>query len=405
MGDKKNYAWPITAISKENYKAIVDCVNANKIFHEKKVLIFGAGIRGAEIAVIIQTQGINDIIFTDNNSDKWGGLIDTHPIISVEEAIHMKGNVAVIISAEEGSEICDQLENFGFIKDVDYFYPLPNLYERFISEFKRPLQDKTLIMGDCMFEVVAFDDKNKDSLTEMFHQKLGYDNVKLLTMHGMGLPAFYHVLKAQINMGFRPNVFVVMLNFETLTGKQHLLPRSQHTKLMQAVSEIAPDPDGELKKYYQITLERVKNVQAEFFTTDKFAAGHNDKGIISDSASRVFFKLHYMYELNTEIESLSYLRKIMKMGNEIGFFVLPFVPPVNYERGTELFGAEFETAYNKNLNKLSDLVKDSGYSLLDLSHICNKKEFAHETTPDETTNYMGRSKIVNAICREIEGMI
>lgn len=405
MGGKKNYAWPITAISKENYQVIVDCIQSNSIFRERKILIFGAGIRGAEIAVIMQTLGLSDIVFTDNNSDKWGGLVDTHPIISVEEAFRLRGSVAAIISVEEGSDICGQLEAAGFVKDQDYFYPLPDLYERFISEFKRPMQNKTLVMGDCMFEVVAFGDENKDSLTEMFHQKLGYDNVKLLTMHGMGLPAFYHVFKAQINMGFKPKTFVVMLNFETLTGKQHLLPRSQHTKLMKAVSELSPDPDGELKKYYQLTQERVKNVQAEFFTTDKFSAGHNYAGMISDSASRVFFKLHYMYELDTNIESLVYLRKIMKMGEEQGINIIPFVPPVNYERGTELFDAEFESAYSKNLKKLAELVKNGGAELLDLSHICVKEEFAHVTTPDETTNYAGRCKITDAICKAVERMI
>ncbi len=405
MGEKKNYAWPITAISKENYQVIVDCIRSNAIFNERQILIFGAGIRGAELAVIMQTLGLNNIIFTDNNSDKWGGLVDTHPIISVDEALRLRGSVVAIISVEEGGEICGQLEAAGFVKDKDYFYPLPNLYERFISEFKRPMHNKALIMGDCMFEVVAFSDENKDSLTEMLHQKLGYENVKLLTMHGMGLPAFYHVLKAQINMGFKPDVFVVMLNFETLTGKQHLLPRSQHTKLMKAVSELAPDPDGELKKYYQITQERVKNVQAEFFTTDNFSAGHNYAGMISDSASRVFFKLHYMYELDTDIESLMYLRKIMKLGEEQDIGIIPFVPPVNYERGTELFGEEFESAYSQNLQKLTDLVRSGGAELLNLSHICVKEEFAHVTTPDETTNYAGRCKITDAICTEIERMI
>lgn len=405
MGEKKNYAWPITAISKENYQVIVDCIQSNIIFRERQILIFGAGIRGAELAVIMQTQGLHNIVFTDNNSEKWGGMVDTHPIISVEEALRLRGRVVAIISVEEGSEICGQLETAGFVRDEDYFYPLPNLYERFISEFKRPLHNKILMMGDCMFEVVAFGDANKDSLTEMFHQKFGYENVKLLTMHGMGLPAFYHVLKAQINMGYKPDVFVVMLNLETLTGKQHLLPRSQHTKLMQAVSELAPDPDGELKRYYQLTQERVKNVQAEFFTTDKFSAGHNYAGMISDSASRVFFKLHYMYELDTNIESLVYLRKIMKLGEEQGINIIPFVPPVNYERGTELFGAEFESAYSKNLQKLAEMVKSGGAEILDLSHTCVKEEFAHVTTPDETTNYAGRCKITDAICTAVERMI
>ena len=102
--------------------------------------------------------------------------------------------------------------------------------------------------------------------------KLGYENVKLLTMHGMGLPSFYHVLKAQINCGMQPGIVVVMLNFETLTGKQHLLPRSQHTKLIREICKVSPDPDGQLAAYARLTEERVKNIQAEFFTTNKFSS-------------------------------------------------------------------------------------------------------------------------------------
>lgn len=405
MGSPKNYAWPITAISKENYQAVVDCLLSNSVFREKKILVFGAGIRGAELAVIMKKLGFTNIIFTDNNSEKWGGVIDSYPIISVRDALNLREQVVSIISTEEGESICDQLEKAGFVRNKTYFYPLPNLYDRFISEFKRQQREKILVMGDCMFEVVSFDDANKDSLTEMLYQRLGYDNVKLLTMHGMGLPAFYHVLKAQINMGYKPNVFVVMLNFETLTGKQHLLPRSQHTKLMKAVSEIAPDKDGELRKYYLLTMERVNNVKSEFFTTEKFATGNNDAGLISDGASRLFFKLHYMYDLDTNIESLMYLRKIMMLGIDNGIKIVPFVPPVNYERGCELFGTDFESAYSHNLKLLSDLVVKGGFKLLDLSHICTKEEFAHVTTPDETTNYIGRCKITDAICSEIKRSI
>ena len=120
MGEKKNYAWPITAISKENYQVIVDCIQSNIIFRERQILIFGAGIRGAELAVIMQTQGLDNIVFTDNNSEKWGGMVDTHPIISVEEALRLRGRVVAIISVEEGSEICGQLETAGFVRDKDY---------------------------------------------------------------------------------------------------------------------------------------------------------------------------------------------------------------------------------------------------------------------------------------------
>lgn len=406
MDEVRNYAWPVTAISKENFNAIVNCVRHHKeLFGEKTILIFGAGIRGAEISVILESIGCTNIIFTDNNEEKWGGVIDKYPIISVREALDLRGEAVYLISVEEGDPICEQLTAEGLREDVDYFFPKPDLYERFMREFKRKMQNEILVMGDCMFEVISFMDKNKDSLTEIMQDKLGYENVKLLTMHGMGLPSFYHVLRGQLNCGMKPKVLVVMLNFETLTGKQHLLPRSQHTKLIRQVWESSPDPTGELEKYTAVTEERVKNVQAEFFTTNKFSAKkreNNNRGAISDSASKVFLKLNYMYRLNPGIESIQYLTKIMELAKKENFMVLPFVPPVNYERGIELFGDRFEEAYKYNYDILESIVSAGGFRLLNLSHICTKEQFADLTTPDETTNFEGRMKVADFICEEIK---
>lgn len=408
MNEVKNYAWPVTAISKEDYKAIMACISDHKdLFANRTILIFGAGIRGAEIAVILENEGYNKIVFTDNNSEKWGGVIDNYPIISVKEALSKKSEVVYLVSVEESESICNQLIENGLKKEIDFFAPKPDLYQKFIEEFKRNMQNEVLVMGDCMFEVISFDDTQKDSLTEIMRQKLGYENVKHLTMHGMGLPTFYHMLKAQLNNGMQPALLVVMLNFETLTGKQHLLPRSQHTELVKRVVELSNDPDGELKEYVKVVEERVKNIQAEFFTTNNYSPGklsNNSKGKISDNASKVFFKLNYMYKLNPEIESIMYLKRIMKLALEKGFKVLPFVPPVNYERGIELFGERFEEAYNYNLELLKEIISAYGFSLLDLSHICTKDLFAHATTPDETTNYLGREKIATCICDEITKM-
>jgi len=402
----RNYAWPITAISKENHIIINKCVKEHRdLFVSRTIVIFGAGIRGAEISVILESEGYSNIVFTDNNSEKWGGVIDKYPIISVDEAMSRKNKAVYLVSTEEGEPICRQLERYGLKREINFFFPKPDLYQRFIQEFQRDMRGEVLIMGDCMFEVVSFDDKNKDSLTELMQQKLGYENVKHLTMHGMGLPTFYHMLKAQINNGMKPGIFVVMLNFETLTGKQHLLPRSQHTELVKKVAEISCDPEGELQDYVSIVEERVKNVQAEFFTTNKFLsnkASHNQKGQISDNAAKVFLKLNYMYRMDPEIESIKYLKKIMRIAHENEFIVLPFVPPVNYERGIELFEDRFEVAYNANLEILKKIVNDGGFSLLDLSHVCQKELFAHTSTPDETTNYQGREKIATLLCNEIK---
>ncbi len=403
--ERKNYAWPITAISKEDYDVIVNWAKENQeIIKRKPVIIFGAGIRGAEISVILKSIGVDNILFTDNNSEKWGGVIDDFPIISVEEALSQKEKAVYLISVEEGDSICCQLEKEGLILNESFFYPKPSLYTSFIDEYKRSMQKEILVMGDCMFEVVSFEDENKDSLTEIMQQNIGKDKVKHLTMHGMSLPGFYHILKGQINCGMIPSVVVLMINFETLTGKQHLLPRSQHTKLIKTVYELSPDPDGELAKYVGVTEERVKNIQAEFFTSNKHSSkrSNNQQGIISDNAARVFFKLNYMYKLDTEMESIQYLRRIMKMSEDYDFKLLPFIPPVNYERGMELFGKKFEDAFQNNVSKLKGVIEKNGFSLLDLSHICPKEEFAHVTTPDETTNYVGRVHVARCICKELE---
>lgn len=406
MEQIKNFAWPVTAISKENYQAIVGWAKENKEkISNKHILIFGAGIRGAEISVILESIGYNDIIFTDNNNDKWGGCIDKYPIIPVKDALDMKDEVLYLVSVEEGASICQQLEAEGLKYNVDFYFPKPDLYERFINEYKRKINNEILVMGDCMFEVVSFEDENKDSLSDMLYGKYGLENIKLLTMHGMSLPGFYHMLKGQINCGMIPSIFILMLNFETLTGKQHLLPRSQHTQLVKAAYDYSPDPDGELEEYVRVTEERLKNIQAEFFTTNKFSSkkSSNEQGKISDAASKVFFKMNYLYKLDTEMESIQYLKKIMNLAHEYKFNLIPFVPPVNYQRGNELFGeVRFENGYGDNLAKLDTVIKNGGFKLLDLSHICDKTEFAHSTTPDETTNYLGRKKIMEYISKAIQ---
>ena len=273
-----------------------------------------------------------------------------------------------------------------------------------MREYEKKTENGILFLGDCMFEVIAFDDDNKISLTELLRHEIG-DNTKFLTMHGMSAPGFLHMVRGQINCNIIPKCIVMMLNFETLTGKQHLLPRSQHSYLIRSTCEVSPDPDGSMAEYLKVVEERVRNVNAEFFTTEKYSAnnGNNNAGKISDTAAKVFFKLNYLYSLDTSIESIECIREIIRLARDHSIEIVPFVPPVNYERGAELFGAEyFEEKYSSNIQKLAGVLEEEKCSLLNLSHICEKREFAHVTTPDETTNYIGRMHIVNEIIGELK---
>lgn len=408
MLEKRNFAWPITAINKYDYLLMERFIDMYRDFlKSKKIIIFGAGIRGTEISIILKDIYHEDILFVDNNKEKWGGYIDDYPIISPEEMLKINTNRVILISTEEYVAIEDQLESYGLVKGKDYFCLHNNQYEMFVDEFALKNDYSTLIMGDCMFEMIAFDDKQKDSLAEIISDKMGSSNVKLLTMHGMNMLGFYHIMVEQCKQINKPKIFVVMINFETLTGKQHLLPRSQHTKLIEMINTMIQNDSSEFSEYKDLTKSRVENVNAEFFTTNKYTT--NNKGNINEKASKLFLKLNYMYNLDLNIEPVRYFVKIIDFCIENNIKLIPFVPPVNYQLGIELFGDKFEERYSRNLEALKLLISEKGFELLDLSHIITKAYFSHSSTPDETVNYEGRQivadKIVNKINEHLKGAI
>lgn len=408
MLEKRNFAWPITAINKYDYLLMERFIDMYRDFlKSKKIIIFGAGIRGTEISIILKDIYHEDILFVDNNKEKWGGYIDDYPIISPEEMLKINTNRVILISTEEYVAIEDQLESYGLVKGKDYFCLHNNQYEMFVDEFSLKNDYSTLIMGDCMFEMIAFDDKQKDSLAEIISDKMGPSNVKLLTMHGMNMLGFYHIMVEQCKQINKPKIFVVMINFETLTGKQHLLPRSQHTKLIDMINTMIQNDSIEFSEYKDLTKSRVENVNAEFFTTNKYTT--NNKGNINEKASKLFLKLNYMYNLDLNIEPVRYFVKIIDFCIENNIKLIPFVPPVNYQLGIELFGDKFEERYSRNLEALKLLISEKGFELLDLSHIITKAYFSHSSTPDETVNYEGRQivadKIVNKINDYLKGAI
>lgn len=408
MLEKRNFAWPITAINKYDYLLMERFIDMYRGFlKSKKIIIFGAGIRGTEISIILKDIYHEDILFVDNNKEKWGGYIDDYPIISPEEMLKINTNRVILISTEEYVAIEDQLESYGLVKGKDYFCLHNNQYEMFVDEFSLKNDYSTLIMGDCMFEMIAFDDKQKDSLAEIISDKMGPSNVKLLTMHGMNMLGFYHIMVEQCKQINKPKIFVVMINFETLTGKQHLLPRSQHTKLIDMINTMIQNDSIEFSEYKDLTKSRVENVNAEFFTTNKYTT--NNKGNINEKASKLFLKLNYMYNLDLNIEPVRYFVKIIDFCIENNIKLIPFVPPVNYQLGIELFGDKFEERYSRNLEALKLLISEKGFELLDLSHIITKAYFSHSSTPDETVNYEGRQivadKIVNKINDYLKGAI
>lgn len=400
MSTGKNFAWPITSINKASYDLVKNFVSENKQdIENKNFILFGAGIRGTELATILKDLGVKNFVFVDNNEEKWGGNIDGNEIFP---PAHLNENISqnlVLITTEESSSMQKQIEELGYFKEKNYFTLENNHYQEFVNSFSNFDNKELLVMGDCFFETISFDDTKRVSLAEYVGNESNDIDTSVLAIHGMNLCAFYHVYRLLVCNNKMPDYFCVMLNFEALTGKQHLLPRSQHHTLMKMIEDNLNDKDEIFSSYVELTKERVTQITSDFFTGNTTKS--NENGKISTQVSKLFFKMYYLYDLKLDIEPLVAFNNILSLAKEKNITVIPFVPPVNYILGQEIFGDFFEERYEKNLQKLKNITTDYGFSLLDLSHISLPNEFAHTSTPDETMNEIGREKVAKAIISEV----
>lgn len=396
MNDAINFAWPVTSVNREDYLAFEAWFSQNrKMLEENDVIIWGAGIRGTEFSLFFKKLLYTNVCFTDSNAEKWGGRIDEFPIISIDDAdARMKeGGARIIVSTENSQQIEQMLEIKGYQKDKDYFIIKTDLYQKYFEEYAKELADHALIMSDCEFLTISVHDTNWDTLEDMIKKKdLGIP-IKCLAMHGMGLRSQYMILREQMISGRCPKVLGVMINFDTLTGKQHLLPRSQHMELFKLICENCKC-SKEFEEYVHLTEQRSKNLQVEFLTGRRRGEAED-----IEIKSKNYFKINYLYRLDTETEGIVYLKKIVKLAQEYEVKTFFFIPPINYVWGSEVVGDIFDVKYKENIQKIYELLKNE--SVIDFSYMFTPDFFAEPTTPDETVNEKGREAMAKILCDEI----
>lgn len=393
MSEAKNYAWPVTTTSKDVYDYFEQFVlNNGTILKNKKIVVFGAGIRGTLLAIILERAGYQEFYFTDNNKEKWGGYINSHLIMPIDEVYQQIDSVYVLIAIEGCAKVEAQLEGKGFVSGTNYSSLDTSLYDFYIEEFQRKTDGKVLVMGDCGVTHISLLDENRANMGELIQEKIGKDSVKVLAMHGMGMHSFYHILKTQMKMYGFPSVVVLMTNFETFTGKQHLLPRSQHLPLLEKVYACSQE-DKEFTEYLKVVKERTENFQIEI-------AGQNVEDDYENRA-RIYMRYNYMYRLKEDNENILYMQKMIQMLNENGVKVITFIPPVNYQLAERLAIPKFKEKYEANVKTLTDILEKYDCKALNLAYLLTEDEFATSMTVDETANYLGRYKQADVIAKEV----
>lgn len=391
--NKHNFAWPITAQDREDIDAFEKWFKlCEHLLKDHTLAIWGAGIRGTAFSILLKEKKFTDIVFVDINSEKQGGTIDEFSIISPEQLYAENADKYIILVSVENSKAIEKnLDDHGYRNGVDYFTAKTEQYDEYTKEFTRQCSDYYMFVGDCEFSSIALRDTDRNNLREKIYQRFGKENAKVLAMHGMGLRAHYNIIMAQINMGLIPSVLAIQVNFDTLTGMQHLLPRSQHTELLEKLLEVQREPSEEFEEYVNITRERSKNIKMEFFS------GGEETGAVTENKARNYLRLNYMYELDINTEGIIYLSRLLDEMSAQKITVIPFIPPVNYQLAEKFFGDDFSKRYSDNVRKIRELVESKGFDLLDMSYELTSDLFAGLYTPSETANSAGRDKVADIL--------
>lgn len=399
----KDYAYPEYMFDKTDYGTIKEFFEKNREnLFEKRVVVFGAGVRGGIFGKWITDMGLTAFDYCDNNPQKWGGSVAGHRIISPEELGADTQNSIVLCSLESkdlADEIEQQLSGFGFEKNKNFFSFPTEIYDNYLKLFFEPMTEHLLLLGDCRFTFVSFRDENMETLNDILYTKLREKGIrsKVMSMHALCMRAQYYVIKTQLELGNKPDAIMLPINYETYNGVMNLLSSSQHAELMRRIYEQSGSSDEEFKEYVSLTKERTLNPPF-IFSTEPGAESEP----VSDKALRMFLKMSYMYRPDPDKEDIVYLRKALRLAKEENIKIFAFVPPLNYMTGKEYFGEAFLDAYKEGISFFRDIILEYDGVFLDQSFLLTEDGFYSKYDKNEIANYEGRIQMADSLIRFLE---
>lgn len=393
MSSGTNYSKVITNISQMIYDNFRQLITDNlSLIKRNQVVIFGAGVRGTLLSILLQEFGIDNIIFCDNNKQLLGGRINNHPIVALSDIIKQEKDVVVLVSPENNKAIIQQLKDRGFIENLNIINCGTEMYNWFIEQFMDNEDKDILLVGDCGFMYFSIFDTIRDSLGTIIIKQLSQYRVKQLTVNSMGMRAFYNILLTHFKLFRKPKYIFLSIDLSIFNGKHHYLPNSQHVELIEKIYQVTNKQNNKLYNYLQVIRERYNNSNMAMAKSKGYE--DNSQGILMNKA---YIKMNYMYKLNAENEELMYLIKILDILKEQYIIPILFILPINYCQAQVYYGDEFLKKYQHNNIIVKNKIYEKGYDLLDLSLLLNKNYFLDNNTMDEAICYEGRVKV----CTEI----
>lgn len=357
-----------------------------------RVFIFGAGIRGSNLVRLLKIYGVEDVFFVDNNREKHGTVIEGCYVLDFERADDYQGRSIFLCPIEKGESILEQLASTGRKENVDYY----NLdfqftdYADLIEEIKKPVADYSWIFGCCILSSYILGEKMGISLGEVLRKKFLGVECKVGSLPGFYSTIYYYIINTLIGIN-KPKFVLISMEISSLSPYAPIMMGTQnyeqHRLFINELKKISSKKE-EISEYQQVVEERLKRSKRE-----QMVGVQN-----SDEANRKVYKLKYLYKPREDDESVVYMKKILSQMEEMNVPVILVFPPIDYQRGEQLFGDEFKKQYMETKERYMSFLKGCVYHEIDASFIATSEYFVPPTNKPDINpflNIKGQEKFWN----------
>lgn len=385
--------WPLKTTERELVDAFTDYIkNNSNILPKYNILIWGASVRGTVLGMLLEKHGYAQFGYIDNDERKWGENINGHVIVSPENVKRFISDYYILIPIEYGDEIKLQLENWGLIEELNFVILKAKINENFASEFFRIYQNKRLVLGESFLNETVLAEKHPKSIKERIWEEFGKEETKILSMNCMGMQSFYHVLRLQIKLGYKPEKLWLFVSYETLTEFHHLLSRTQHVGALELIQEKGNINDVDFMEYIQIAKKRAANYRIELQYSPQRTT--NDKEMNMEEIQKSYLRINLLHNINLKSEEVQYLKKILETSAKEGIMPYIILTPVNYELARKYCGKEFDNIYNSNNLKLKKFIVNLGAIYFNMGTLLTAKNFIAVETINDGIYGEGQKKVI-----------
>lgn len=384
-----------TTIQKSYYCFLKSFIEEHlQILRESRVFIFGAGIRGRNLLLLLRMFQIEDICFVDNSPEKQGSHIEDCPVLAFEQAKAYSDRHVFLCPVENGETILNQLKETGREENKDYF----NLdflftdYADLIKEIEKPGENPVLIFGDCIFSSYILGREMIPALGERIKEELFGKESVIYALPGFSPEIYYIILYVLLLRGKRPGAVIMATDFSALSpynfvmmGRQN---QEQITLFLEGLARLIPGEE-KLQEFLHLNRKRLeKSMHGGRLATAK------DSG----EAIRKVYKLKYLYDMKENDESVVYTKKILKQMNEMEIPVFLQFQPVDYQRGEKVFGDDFKDRYSATRNGFLSFFQEYSYCELNAGFLEESDCFVPPTDKPDINPFLNKKGQDALIC-------